>query len=147
MIGARDPSANFMARGVVDWQLMRQRTKRLATFTDPEKVGKLMRDMREYKGHFVAMRVAIDAAALSEVRAASTHAMVSARSRSRHDLALPSEIMKGTKENLDSGKTRAHWVPLPNQAVSVLRTQKSYRAPGMGISKHITSPNARLYER
>ncbi len=102
----RDPSADLKGA------LPPHRGKRLATIVDPVKIGQLMRDIGNYKGSFV-VRCALNIAPMVFLRPIEiSRAEWTEINFEQAEWRIPEEKMK-------MGKT--HIIPLPTQAVAILR--------------------------
>lgn len=102
----RDPS--FDLKGA----LTPTRSKSMATITDPEKVGALMRDIDGYRGNIIT-RCALKVAPLTFVRPGELrHAEWAEITLDRAEWKIPSEKMK---------MRAVHIVPLSSQAITVLK--------------------------
>jgi len=102
----RDPTADL--RGA----LSPVKSKRMATITDPEKVGELMRAIQGYEGHFIT-KCALRFAPLVFVRPGELrHAEWSEINLENGEWKIPAEKMK---------MRNPHIVPLSRQATAVLR--------------------------
>lgn len=102
----RDPSADLKGA------LPPHRGKRLATIVDPVKIGQLMRDIGNYKGSFV-VRCALNIAPMVFLRPIEiSRAEWTEINFELAEWRIPEEKMK-------MGKT--HIIPLPTQAVAILR--------------------------
>ena len=102
----RDPSADLKGA------LPPHRGKRLATIVDPVKIGQLMRDIGNYKGSLV-VRCALNIAPMVFLRPIEiSRAEWTEINFELAEWRIPEEKMKMKK---------AHIIPLPTQAVAILR--------------------------
>ncbi|MDM0122176.1 tyrosine-type recombinase/integrase [Variovorax arabinosiphilus] len=118
-VGALDPSRNFVSGRTGG--LPPPRARHYAAITDPQKLGQLLRDMRAYNGNVIT-RAALLLSPLLFQRPGQL--------RLAHwedvdlDQALwrcPPEKMKLREWKKRDPRTPAHLVPLPTQAVAILR--------------------------
>ena len=118
-VGALDPSRNFVSSRTGG--LPPPRARHYAAITDPQKLGQLLRDMRAYNGNVIT-RAALLLSPLLFQRPGQL--------RLAHwedvdlDQALwrcPPEKMKLREWKKRDPRTPAHLVPLPTQAVAILR--------------------------
>jgi integrase len=111
-----------------------------AAITDPKKLGELLRAIRAYRGGLI-VRTALQLAPMlfqrpGELRAAAWSEM----DLEKGLWTVPSSRMKRTKEGKENGQD--HMVPLPRQAVELLRALRSYT----GHSK-LVFPGERNHDR
>lgn len=116
------------------------RGKHFAAITDPKKLGELLRAIKAYRGGLI-VRTALQLAPIlfqrpGELRAAAWTEM----DLDKGLWTVPSNRMKRTKEGKENGQD--HLVPLPRQAVELLRALHSYT----GHSK-LVFPGERNHDR
>lgn len=116
------------------------RGKHFAAITDPKKLGELLRAIKAYRGGLI-VRTALQLAPIlfqrpGELRAAAWSEM----DLDKGLWTVPSSRMKRTKEGKENGQD--HLVPLPRQAVELLRALHSYT----GHSK-LVFPGERNHDR
>jgi len=104
------------------------RSNHFAAITDPKKLGELLRAIRAYRGGLI-VRTALQLAPMlfqrpGELRAAAWSEM----DLEKGLWTVPSSRMKRTKEGKENGQD--HLVPLPRQAVDLLRALHSYTGHG-----------------
>lgn len=118
-VGTLDPARNFVNNRTGG--LPPPRSRHYAAITDPQKLGQLLRDMRAYNGNIIT-RAALQLSPLLFQRPGQL--------RLAHwedvdlDQALwrcPPEKMKLREWKKRDKRTPAHLVPLPTQAVEILR--------------------------
>ncbi|MDQ0074502.1 integrase [Variovorax boronicumulans] len=118
-VGALEPAKNFVNSRTAG--LPPPRTRHYAAITDPQKLGQLLRDIRAYNGNVIT-RAALQLSPLLFQRPGQL--------RLAHwedvdlDQALwrcPPEKMKLREWKKRDVRTPAHLVPLPTQAVEILR--------------------------
>lgn len=117
-IGALEPARNFVNKNTGG--LPPPRSRHFAAITDPEKLGRLMRDIQEYNGAFIT-RCALRLAPMmfqrpGQIRFADWEDI-------DFDVKLwrcPPEKMKMREWQKRDSRTPAHLVPLPRQAVEIL---------------------------
>jgi integrase len=120
----RDPSADLKGA------LPPHRGKRLATIVDPVKIGQLMRDIGNYKGSFV-VRCALNIAPMVFLRPIEiSRAEWTEINFELAEWRIPEEKMK-------MGKT--HIIPLPTQAVAILRELHPLTGDGRYLFPNIRS--------
>ncbi len=99
-----------------------------AAITDPDELGKLLRAIRAYKGGLI-VRAALQLAPILFQRPGELRAAEWAEIDLDNALwTIPSARMKRTKDGKESGDP--HLVPLPNQAVEILKGLKGYTGQG-----------------
>lgn len=121
-------SENFMAPGAADMTLPGHVVKSHAAKMTTMQVGQLMRDLRAYKGHVITVSC-LRLMPLVFQRPGQVRQM--RWDQLRLDEALwicPPSIMKLKRLAKESEHTEAHIVPLPTQAVEILR--ELYRITG-----------------
>jgi integrase len=118
-LGALEPARNFVNKNTGG--LPPPRSRHFAAITDPDKLGKLLRDIRDYNGAFIT-RCALRLAPMmfqrpGQIRLADWEDI-------NLDIELwrcPPEKMKMREWQKRDSRTPAHIVPLPRQALEVLR--------------------------
>lgn len=118
-IGALDPAKNFVNSRTGG--LPPPRARHYAAITDPAKLGQLLRDIRAYNGHVIT-RAALQLSPLlfqrpGQLRLADWEDVDFERALWR----CPPEKMKMREWMKRDLRTPAHLVPLPTQAVEILR--------------------------
>lgn len=118
-IGALEPAKNFVNKNTGG--LPPPRSRHFAAITEPEKLGQLMRDIQAYKGAFIT-RCALRLAPMMFQRPGQI------RFADWEDISLdiklwrcPPEKMKMREWQKRDSRTPAHFVPLPRQAMEILR--------------------------
>ena len=118
-IGALEPAKNFVNKNTGG--LPPPRSRHFAAITEPEKLGQLMRDIQAYKGAFIT-RCALRLAPMTFQRPGQI------RFADWEDISLdielwrcPPEKMKMREWQKRDSRTPAHLVPLPRQAMEILR--------------------------
>ena len=116
------PTAEIQQRNITEGlkkRLTPYRGKNLAAILEPKRFGELLRAMRTYKGGPI-VRTALQLAPLLYQRPGNLRMMEWAELDLDEALwTIPSMKMKRTKEEKENGE--AHAVPLPVQAVALLR--------------------------
>lgn len=118
-IGSLEPAKNFVNKRTGG--LPAPHSRHFAAISDPKDLGKLLRDIRAYKGHVIT-RTALQLAPLlfqrpGQLRLAHWEDVDLARQIWR----CPPEKMKLREWKKRDVRTPAHLVPLPTQAVQLLR--------------------------
>lgn len=118
-IGALDPARNFVNGRTGG--LPTPRTRHYAAITDPQQLGQLLRDMQAYSGHLIT-RAALRLAPLlfqrpGQLRLAHWEDIDMEKKMWR----CPPENMKLREWQKRDRRTPAHMVPLPTQAIKILR--------------------------
>jgi len=127
----RDPSADLKGA------LASTRQKRMATITDPKKIGELLRAIDGYQGTFVA-RCALILAPLVFVRPGELrHAEWSEIDLDRAEWRIPAEKMK---------MKSPHIVPLAKQAVEVLREIQPLTGQGRYVFPNVRTSSRPISE-
>ncbi|HET7154847.1 MAG TPA: site-specific integrase, partial [Hyphomicrobiaceae bacterium] len=118
-VGALDPSRNFVSSRTGG--LPPPRARHYAAITDPQKLGQLLRDMRAYNGNVIT-RAALLLSPLLFQRPGQL------RMAHWEDVDLeqalwrcPPEKMKLREWKKRDPRTPTHFVPLPTQAIAILR--------------------------
>ncbi len=105
-IADRDPAVDL--RGA----LIPTKAKRMAAITEPEKVGELLRAIRDYQGNLIS-RCALELSALTFVRPGELrHAEWREINWIKKEWLIPAEKMKAKRD---------HTVPLATQSLEILR--------------------------
>ena len=118
-VGALEPSKNFVNKNTGG--LPPPRSRHFAAITEPAQLGQLLRDIRSYHGHFIT-RCALRLAPMmfqrpGQIRLADWEDI-------NFDVELwrcPPEKMKMREWQKRDSRTPAHIVPLPRQALEILR--------------------------
>jgi integrase len=118
-VGALEPAKNFVNSRTGG--LPSPRARHYAAITDPQKLGQLLRDMQAYNGNIIT-RAALQLSPLlfqrpGQLRLAHWEDIDFERSLWR----CPPEKMKLREWKKRDIRTPAHLVPLPTQAVAILR--------------------------
>lgn len=104
------------------------RGKHFAAITDPKKLGELLRAIRAYRGGLI-VRTALQLAPMLFQRPGELRAAAWSEMDLENGLwTVPSSRMKRTKDGKENGQD--HLVPLPRQAVDLLRALNSYTGHG-----------------
>lgn len=118
-VGALDPSRNFVSSRTGG--LPPPRARHYAAITDPQKLGQLLRDMRAYNGNVITRAALLLSPLLfqrpGQLRLAHWEDVDLERALWR----CPPEKMKLREWKKRDPRTPAHLVPLPTQAVAILR--------------------------
>lgn len=118
-VGALEPAKNFVNSRTGG--LPSPRARHYAAITDPQKLGELLRDIRAYKGNVIT-RAALQLSPLlfqrpGQLRLAHWEDIDFERTLWR----CPPEKMKLREWKKRDIRTPAHLVPLPSQAIDILR--------------------------
>ena len=118
-VGALEPAKNFVNSRTGG--LPSPRARHYAAITDPQKLGELLRDIRAYKGNVIT-RAALQLSPLlfqrpGQLRLAHCEDIDFERTLWR----CPPEKMKLREWKKRDIRTPAHLVPLPSQAIDILR--------------------------
>jgi len=126
-IGALEPARNFVNKNTGG--LPPPRSRHFAAITDPDKLGKLLRDIRDYNGAFIT-RCALRLAPMMFQRPGQI------RFADWEDISLdiglwrcPPEKMKMREWQKRDTRTPAHLVPLPRQALEILQDLQPLTGP------------------
>lgn len=118
-VGALEPSRNFVNKNTGG--LPAPRSRHYAAITDPAQLGQLLRDIRGYNGAFIT-RCALRLAAVIFQRPGQL------RLAEWEDIHLDDELWRCPPEKMKlrewqkrDNRTPAHLVPLPRQAMEILR--------------------------
>lgn len=118
-VGALDPSRNFVSSRTGG--LPPPRARHYAAITDPQKLGQLLRDMRAYNGNVITRAALLLSPLLfqrpGQLRLAHWEDVDLEQALWR----CPPEKMKLREWKKRDPRTPAHLVPLPTQAVAILR--------------------------
>lgn len=132
------PVENFMAPGVADLKLPKPRKKHRAALLDPARVGQLMRDMQAYGGHIIVCT-------LMRLMPLVFQRPRQVRLMDWEQLDLdagtwncPPELMKLTSARKALGGGGVHVVPLPRQAVALLRALLPVTGPSGPVFKSLS---------
>jgi integrase len=128
------PTAGVQQRNITEGlkaRLTPYRGKSFAAIVDPKRFGDLMRAIRTYKGGSI-VRAALQLAPLLYQRPGNLRMM----EWTELDLdaalwTIPSTKMKRTKEEKENGE--AHTVPLPTQAIAILRSIQCLTGHGVYV--------------
>jgi len=125
------PTAEIQQRNITEGlkkRLTPYRGKTFAAIVEPKRFGELLRAMRTYKGGPI-VRTALQLAPLLYQRPGNLRMMEWAELDLDEALwTIPSMKMKRTKEEKENGE--AHIVPLPSQAVALLRNIQTLTGHG-----------------
>lgn len=140
-MGILEPSSNFMAKGVAEFKIPSPRVRHFAAFTDPRKVGQLLRDIRGYQGHYV-VRCAMEIMPYLFQRPGQTRLM----QWEQLDLeagtwTCPPSIMKMRTADKQDDRTPDHIVPMPSQVVAILRDLRDFTGPSGPVFKSVARRN------
>lgn len=126
-VGTLEPSVNFVNRRTGG--LPAPRARHYAAITDPEELGKLLRDIDAYRGHIVT-RAALKLAPMLFQRPGQL------RLAHWEDVDLDGRLWRCPPENMKmrewkkrDPRTPAHYVPLPTQAVDILLDLRPLTGP------------------
>lgn len=136
--GVIAPAENFMAPGVANFKLPTPRRRHHAALLDPPRIGQLLRDCHAYTGHFIT-RCALQLMPLLFQRPGQVRKME--WSQLNLDTGIwrcPPEIMKMTNARRLAGDIEDHIVPLPAQAVAILRDLYSLTGPTGPVFKSVS---------
>lgn len=118
-VGALDPSRNFVSSRTGG--LPPPRARHYAAITDPQKLGQLLRDMRAYNGNVITRAALLLSPLLfqrpGQLRLAHWEDVDLEQALWR----CPPEKMKLREWKKRDPRTPAHLVPLPTQAIAILR--------------------------
>ena len=118
-VGALDPSRNFVSSRTGG--LPPPRARHYAAITDPQKLGQLLRDMRAYNGNVITRAALLLSPLLfqrpGQLRLAHWEDVDLEQALWR----CPPEKMKLREWKKRNPRTPAHLVPLPTQAIAILR--------------------------
>ena len=136
--GVLTPAENFMLRGVADLKLPRPQKRHRAALLDPKRIGQLILDMRAYDGHIIT-RTLMQLMPLVFQRPSQTRMM----HWEQLDLdtstwSCPPELMKQTSARKALGGGGVHVVPLPRQAVALLRELFLVTGPSGPVFKSLS---------
>lgn len=132
------PQENFMAKGVADLKLPKPKTKHRAAILEPARVGQLLRDMRAYDGHII-VRCLLRLMPLLFQRPGQTRFMQWDQLELDDGIwNCPPELMKQTSARRALGGGGMHVVPLPRQAVSILRELLVVTGPAGPVFKSLS---------
>jgi len=134
--GILEVQENFMAPGVADFKLPSPRVRHHAAILEPARVGQLMRDLRAYSGHEIT-RALLRITPLLFQRPGQTRRM--SWEQVDLDAALwvcPPEIMK--MRHSARADAMPHLVPLPRQAVEILRDLEGLTGPTGPVFKSVS---------
>jgi len=126
-VGALEPAKNFVNSRTGG--LPAPRARHYAAITDPQKLGQLLRDIRAYNGNVIT-RAALQLSPLlfqrpGQLRLAHWEDIDFERTLWR----CPPEKMKLREWKKRDIRTPAHFVPLPTQAVEILRDLRPLTGP------------------
>jgi integrase len=126
-VGALEPAKNFVNSRTGG--LPAPRARHYAAITDPQKLGQLLRDIRAYNGNVIT-RAALQLSPLlfqrpGQLRLAHWEDIDFERALWR----CPPEKMKLREWKKRDIRTPAHFVPLPTQAVEILRDLRPLTGP------------------
>ncbi|MDH2236514.1 integrase arm-type DNA-binding domain-containing protein, partial [Pigmentiphaga sp. GD03639] len=137
-VGVLEPGENFMAKSVADFKLRTPRVKHYATMLDPEKIGKLLRDIRGYKGHYTVC-CALQIMPYVFQRPGQIRMM----EWEQLDLdagiwTCPPHIMKLREIHKFDNQTPPHIVPLPRQVIEILTRLHTITGPSGPVFKSVS---------
>ncbi len=123
------PTENFMAKGVADFTLPAPRVKHMAAILDPVKLGQLLRDLDAYRGSAIT-KAALQLMPLIFQRPGQVRQML----WEQLDLTAaiwrcPGIQVKQTKTRHAQGGGADHIVPLPYQAVEIIKSLQNITGP------------------
>lgn len=122
-------SENFMAPGAADMTLPRHVVKSHAAKLTTVQVGQLMRDLKAYKGHVITVGC-LQLMPLLFQRPGQLRQMKWDQMHLEDGLwVCPPSIMKMSRLAKESEHTEDHLVPLPTQAVAILRKLRMVTGP------------------
>ncbi|MCR4158007.1 tyrosine-type recombinase/integrase [Kerstersia gyiorum] len=132
------PTENFMAKGVADFTLPAPRVKHMAAILDPQKLGQLLRDLDAYRGSAIT-KAALKLMPLIFQRPGQVRQML----WEQLDLAgavwrCPGSQVKQTKARRALGGGADHIVPLPYQAVDILKSLHRVTGPSGPVFRSIS---------
>ncbi|CAK7047295.1 MAG: Prophage integrase IntA [Kerstersia gyiorum] len=132
------PTENFMAKGVADFTLPAPRVKHMAAILDPQKLGQLLRDLDAYRGSAIT-KAALKLMPLIFQRPGQVRQML----WEQLDLAgavwrCPGAQVKQTKSRRALGGGADHIVPLPYQAVDILKDLHRLTGPSGPVFRSIS---------
>jgi integrase len=135
-IGALEPERNFVNGRTGG--LPPPRSRHFAAITDPEQLGKLLRDIRGYKGNIIT-RAALQLSPILFQRPGQL------RLAHWEDIdfeqalwSCPPEKMKMREWQKRDPRTQAHLVPLPRQAIAILRDLHPLTGPKGPIFRSVS---------
>ncbi|WP_295543317.1 integrase arm-type DNA-binding domain-containing protein [uncultured Pseudacidovorax sp.] len=118
-VGALEPAGNFVNKNTGG--LPAPRSRHYAAITDPVQLGRLLRDIRSYNGSFIT-RCALRLAPMIFQRPGQLRLAEWEDIRLEDELwRCPPEKMKLREWQKRDSRTPAHLVPLPRQAMEILR--------------------------
>src|SRR5690606_14486427 len=132
------PTENFMAKGVADFTLPAPRVKHMAAILDPVKLGQLLRDLDAYRGSAIT-RAALQLMPLIFQRPGQVRQML--WEQLDLDAAVwncPGIQVKQTKTRRAQGGGADHIVPLPYQAVEILKGLQNITGPTGPVFRSIS---------
>ena len=115
------PSENFMMPGAADMRLPRHVVKSHAAKLNAQQVGQLVRDLRAYKGNVITVSCLQLMPLLFQRPGQVRHMQWHQLDLDKGIWNCPPSIMKMVRLKKESEHTEDHVVPLPHQAVEILR--------------------------
>ncbi|MBB4226127.1 tyrosine-type recombinase/integrase [Variovorax guangxiensis] len=135
-VGALEPSRNFVNKNTGG--LPAPRSRHYAAITDPAQLGQLLRDIRDYNGAFIT-RCALRLAPVIFQRPGQL------RLAEWEDIQLDDELWRCPPEKMKlrewqkrDSRTPAHLVPLPRQAMEILRDLHPLTGPAGSIFRSMS---------
>lgn len=135
-IGVLEPAKNFVNKNTGG--LPPPRSRHFAAITDPEQLGQLLRDIRDYNGAFIT-RCALRLAPMLFQRPGQL------RLAEWQDIDLATELWRCPPEKMKlrewqkrDCRTPAHLVPLPRQAIEILRELHPLTGPAGPIFRSMS---------
>lgn len=132
------PTENFMAKGVADFTLPAPRVKHMAAILDPVKLGQLLRDLDAYRGSVIT-KTALQLMPMIFQRPGQVRQML--WEQLDLDAAIwscPGIQVKQTKTRRAQGGGADHIVPLPYQAVEILKGLHNVTGPSGPVFRSIS---------